>query len=240
MGNAGCLWNILNTVGALAGGLGALGAVIAAIWTAWSVVPNELASFRASKADERRGEAAQHLWGASFRLFRELEALCLPANIAALIGAPHSDKHGETNEKDAHHLSPDEHYDRRTSGTRHRIETASDALLESWGVAALHLPEKLLMGVDSLWMLRSSILFDHEMYHSLHKMRPAGTLQVGSEGLCSKERHDELVATTKRIWDDLGPIARHGQPMLDFDKAIAMRSASKERNASTHSAAQMR
>ncbi|WP_140854703.1 hypothetical protein [Myxococcus xanthus] len=237
MDDAESLRNILDTVGSLAGGLGALGAVIAAIWTAWSVVPNELASFRASKADERRGEAAQHLWVASFRLFRELEALCLPADIAALIGTPHSDKHGETNEKDAHHLSPDEHYDRRTSGTRHRIETASDALLESWGLAALHLPEKLLMGVDSLWVLRSSLLSGHKTFRSLHKMHPAGTLQVGSERLPSKERHDELVATTKRIWDDLGPIARHGQPMLSFDKAIAMSSVSKDRNASTQASA---
>ncbi|WP_147445816.1 hypothetical protein [Corallococcus aberystwythensis] len=190
-------------LGSMLAGLGTFAAVGAAVWAARSALPTALRQFRETKREENAGAVAQQLWIAGFRLMRELEALANPVIRGGDSGGAEPQEANRRDSSDA--------YNRANADQFKRISEASDAFLDAWGLAELHLSNDVEEVLKAVWMERAETLSAAGLFAMSLDTQP-GTMPYAWGRLFGEEAKQRRVDCETALRKTLKPLARHEGP----------------------------
>jgi hypothetical protein len=162
----------LAFIGEWLSGLAASIAVVFAILAVTKTIPHELAKFRATKREEKRAEVAEKVWSGAFRF-----ALTLRAMIDQ--SAPTAKE--DTDEEGIPKKESQKFFDAYSDRYKLLLE-ASNALLDLWGLAKLHLDASVSDALDRFWKVRADILTNFNMY----------AMSLDGKGVPLVEAHEKL------------------------------------------------
>jgi hypothetical protein len=191
------IWlQILALFGDSLSGLSALATLAVAIWAVKKTLPTELKKFRQTKREERRAEVAEETWAGAFRLIIALRTFADPIRRSE---PPKPEEGKERSRGQDYMLS------RMTERTL--VAEASNALIEVWALAELHLDESVDQALKRLWQCRADLLTAERM-HALNLDQPGSDMKA-FERLHGDTGKKKIAECEQELKSLLGPIARH-------------------------------
>lgn len=190
------LLQILALIGDSFSGLSALATLLVALWALKRTLPNELARFRQTKREERRAEVAEETWAGAFRLIIALRTFASPIRK----GEPPQQEDGKV-------LSKGQDYWLSRITERDRVVEASNAFMQVWALAELHLDQNVDQALKRLWKCRAELLTDERMV-AINLDQP-GADSEAFRRLHMEEGEKKIAECEQALKGVLGPIARH-------------------------------